>query len=598
MMNRVIFAADWDMKTFLLSFLGGIAALMVFFVLIPLVIILSFLPSGGGEPKGDVVVGIDLRDGVYDQPAADNFGAFLSDISFVEILLKLNSAASDPDVKGVFVRAAEFDLGSSRAEELREAFLRLKAADKFVIAHSQGFVASGPAAYRAISAADEIWMQPGASFETPGIAFETLFFGDALKKVNVTAEIEQFYEFKNAADVYKQTAYTPAHAEAMRELAESVWTHSVADIASDRGVAAEDMRVLLEASPYQAEQAFELKLVDRLGWPEEAVAAAEEKAGGEIVWIRDYTPSPRSGKAVIAIVGGEGDIVTGGGGAVDLLSLGAPVFASDRVAGELMALGEDDAIDAVILRVDSPGGSATASDQVWRAVEKLQESGKKVVVSMGSMAASGGYYVAAGADAIIAPRSAITGSIGVFGGKFAVADGLRMIGVNADEVSVGGDYASVYSMETLTESQRAKLQGSLEGVYARFTQLVAEGRNLPLQQVQSIARGRVWSGEDAAANGLVDETGDLIDAIDKARELAGFSAEDGVQLRLRVYQPTPFDIVSGFLANAQTKAGGPGLAELAAAVAGDRRTSAALRQMIMMRNMRGAQVWTPPLVER
>src|SRR5690606_4565429 len=144
-------------------------------------------------------------------------------------------------------------------------------------------------------------------------------------------------------------------------------------------------------------------------------------------------------KGVIAVVGGEGDIVTGGGGGGDLFSAGAAVFASDRVAAELLELADDDDIDAVVFRVDSGGGSAVASDQIWSAVERLQEAGKKVVVSMGSVAASCGYYVAAGADAIVASRSTITGSIGVFGGKFAIADGLRQFGINPDEVRVGGE---------------------------------------------------------------------------------------------------------------------------------------------------------------
>src|SRR5690606_21402303 len=382
-----------SMKTFLLSFLGGVAALVVFFILLPLVLLMSFLPSGEPAPARNAVLELDMRSGWSDQPATDPVSALFSSTSFVEVLLRLDAAADDPNVKGVFVRAAEFNMGSSRAEELREAFLRLKAKDKFVIAHSQGFLASGPAAYRAISAADEIWMQPGVSFEAPGITFETLFLGRALGMLKVSPEIQQFYEFKNAADVFKREDYSPAHEEAMTALATSVWTHSIADIAADRQVDPADMRALLEASPYQAEQAVELKLVDRLGWPEEAAEAAETRAGnGELVSISDYVAPRRSGKGVIAVVGGEGDIVTGGGGGGDLFSAGAAVFASDRVAAELLELADDDDIDAVVFRVDSGGGSAVASDQIWRVVERLQESGKKVVVSMGSVAASGGYY--------------------------------------------------------------------------------------------------------------------------------------------------------------------------------------------------------------
>ncbi len=587
------------MKTFLLSFLGGVAALVVFFILLPLVLLMSFLPSGEPAPVRNAVLEVDLRGGWPDQPATDPISALFTQTSFVEILLRLDAAADDPDVKGVFVRAAEFDMGSSRAEELRAAFLRLKAKDKFVIAHSQGFLASGPAAYRAISAADEIWMQPGVSFETPGIAFETLFLAPALDMLKVTPEIQQFYEFKNAADVYKQDEYTPAHAEAMTALADSVWSHSIADISADRGADPAAMRAVLEASPYQAEQALELKLVDKLGWPEEAAEAAKARArDGELVSIGDYAPSRRSGRGVIAIVGGEGDIVTGGGGGGQLFSAGTPVFASDRVAAELLELARDESVDAVVFRVDSGGGSAVASDQIWRAVERLQEAGKKVVVSMGSVAASGGYYVAAGADAIVATRSTITGSIGVFGGKFAIAEGLREFGIHPDQVQVGGPFASAYSMETFTDGQREKLNASLEAVYARFTSLVAEGRSLPLNEVQAIARGRIWSGEQAKAMGLVDETGDLIAAIDKAKELAGFDANDRVQIRLRLHQASPFELLSQAMVRAPAPSAEGRAVEALVAILGPERAAALVSQIRQLSGKEGARVWMPPFIER
>lgn len=587
------------MRTFLLTFLGGLAALVVFFVLIPLVLILSFVPSGEPARAHNAVLEIDLRDSGPDQPAADALNAVFSGHSFVETLLRLNAAADDPEIKGVFVRAAESGLGSSRAEELRQAFLRLKAKNKFIIAHSQGFLASGPAVYRAISAADEIWIQPGTSFETPGITFETMFLGGALEKLKVDPEIEQFYEYKNAADVYKQKGYTPAHARAMTELASSVWIHSIADIATDRKTDPATMRALMEASPYPAEEAVKLKLVDRLGYPEEAAAAAEKRAGGELLAIHDYHPPRRDGRAVIAVVGGEGDIITGKGGPSDFLSLGTPVFASDRIAGEMLELAKDKNIDAVVFRIDSGGGSATASDQIWAAVKKLRASGKKVVVSMGSMAASGGYYVAAGADEIIATRSTITGSIGVFGGKFAVADALRQFGVNPQEVRVGGEFASAYSTDKFTPAQRAKLLEGLQGVYDRFTGLVAEGRKLPLQKVQEIARGRVWSGEDGLKNGLVDKNGDLIFALEEASRLAGFKPEDGIDVRMTIHRTSPFELLTSTMMQAKIAGVPEGrIAEAAGAIVGRERAQVLIGQLRQMSRQSGAQLWSPSVVER
>jgi len=586
------------MRTFLLTFLGGLAALVVFFVLVPLILIMSFLPSDERPQANNAVIEVDLRHPWPDQPAADPISAAFSDISFVEILLRLNAAASDPNVKGVFVRASEMDIGSSRAEELRAAFLRLRAQDKFVIAHTQGFLATGPSAYRAISAANEIWIQPGTSFEAPGITFETLFLGGAFEKLKVEPEIEQFYEFKNAPDVYKRETYSEAHARAMTELASSVWRHSIADIAADRGVEPSAMRALLEGSPYTSDRAVELKLADRLGYPEEAAQAARDRAQGELIAVADYAPPLRSGKAVIAIVGGEGDILTGDGGPTDFASIGVPVFASDRVASDLNAIAEDNEVDAVVFRIDSGGGSATASDQVWNAVKKVQASGKKVVVSMGAMAASGGYYVAASADSIIATRSTITGSIGVFGGKFAIADGLRAWGISPASVGVGGAFAGAYSTEKFTPEQKAKLQASLQATYDRFTGLVAEGRNMPLQKVQEIARGRVWSGEDALANGLVNKTGDLIAAIEEARTLAGVSAEDGYQLRMQIHRTTPFDVIASLMTQARAGAPDASLVHTLAGLIGRDRAEALIRQLGAIQHQSGARVWIPPVVER
>ncbi|MEZ5938273.1 MAG: signal peptide peptidase SppA [Hyphomonadaceae bacterium] len=584
------------MKTFLLTFLGGLAALVVFFVLLPLAILLSLMPSAPEVPASKMVLELDLRDQYPDQPATDSVSALFSDVSFVEILLRLDAAATDQNVKGVFVRAAEMDLGSTRAEELREAFKKLRAHNKFVIAHSQGFLASGPAAYRAVSAADEVWMQPGSSFEVPGITFEQLYLGDALKKLKVTPEIEQFLEYKSAAEVYKTDRYSDAAREAMTALATSVWDASIADIAADRNLDAGVVREALESSPHMADETIELKLADKLGWPEDAADEARKRGDADLVPIADYRPNPKRGKAVIAIVGGEGEIITGPG--ASSMFGGSAQFASDRVAGELLALADDNNVDAVVFRIDSPGGSATASDQVWRAVQRLRESGKKVVVSMGSLAASGGYYSAVGADAIVANRATITGSIGVFGGKFAIADGLRMIGVNPDMVQVGGGYASVYSTEKLTNYQRSKLLESLSATYERFTSLVADGRHMPKDKVLEIARGRVWSGDDALKLGLVDETGGLIDAIHKARDLAGFSEEDGVDIRLRLHRASPLQLLQGFLVSAEVSAANPEALQAISAIAKDPHAAAALRQIEAMSRQSGTQLYTPPPVER
>ena len=227
----------------------------------------------------------------------------------------------------------------------------------------------------------------------------------------------------------------------------------------------------------------------------------------------------------VAIVGGQGPIITGDNNAG--LFSEAPGFASDAIARALLEAGADERVKAIVFRVDSPGGSPTASDQIWRAIERIQsEYNKPVVVSMGSVAASGGYYVSAGSDWIVANRSTITGAIGIFGGKFAVSEGLARIGVNADSIQVGGAFTGAFSTtEAFNQEQRAMMRAWLERGYDRFIGLVAEGRNMSIEDTDAVARGRVWSGTDALDAGLVDQLGTLNDAIDKAAELAGLDAD-------------------------------------------------------------------------
>jgi protease-4 len=230
----------------------------------------------------------------------------------------------------------------------------------------------------------------------------------------------------------------------------------------------------------------------------------------------------------------------------------------------------------------------------------MKAAGKKVVVSMGSMAASGGYYVAASADEIIANDSTLTGSIGVFGGKFAVADALRQFGVNPDQVRVGGEFASAYSAEKFTPTQRAKLLEGLQDVYDRFTGLVAKGRNMPLQKVQEIARGRVWSGEDAIKNGLVDKKGDLIFALGEAARLAGFKPEDGIDVRMTTHRTSPFELLTSTMMQAKIAGVPEGqILEALGGVVGRDRAEAVLQQLRQIGGQPGgAQLWSPPIVER
>ena len=531
------------MKTFFLSMAGALAAMFIFILLMFgfLMMLIMGAASSAPERPDNVVLSLDLNAEMTDQAPTGGFAALSSSPGFIDLLTKLKAAESDEHVKGLFIRGAFIGTGSSRAEELRQALHSFRDSGKFVIAHSQGTLGvRGPSAYWSIAAADEIWMQPGSDLVVPGLTFETEFFKGLFEKIDVTPEIYPFYEYKNAPNSYKETSYTEPHKEALLTLAESVWSTGIDAIAEDRGLKAADVRTALASGPLPAETAISMKLLDKTGYPEEASAAALERAGedAELVDLAYYdAPAPGLRAPQIAVVGGEGAVVTGGGESDSPFS-SPPGFASDTIARAILDAGKNDKIKAIIFRVDSPGGSPVAADQIWNAIERVQADGKPVAVSMGSLAASGGYYVSAGADYIIANRATITGSIGIYGGKFAVEGGFNKLGITFDRVSVGGEFADAYGADTFTDTQAEAVKDMLKRGYDRFLGIVAEGRGMTYDEVHEIARGRIWSGEDALEVGLVDEVGTFIDAIEKAKELAGIEADETPRLVYYPHRPT------------------------------------------------------------
>jgi protease IV len=510
-------------KSFFTAFFGALFALIVFFGLV-FALVSSFISSANQAPDRPeaMVLTLDMRSGFTDSPVSGGLAGLSASPGFTDLILKLDNAAEDPGVKGLYVRAADYGLASAQAEEFRDALKAFQAEGKFVIAQTQGSILGGPAGYRAIAAADEIWMQPGTEFSVPGVSFQSVHLGGAFEKLSVEPEFVQLYEYKGAVDTYTKTGLTAEGRETLEALGNTVWTRSVADIAADRGLSPVATRTLLETSPFAANVALSEGLIDKLGYPAQSRKAARDRAGSEdvaMVALASYEPLPLDPDApFIALVGGDGAIVMGDGSRGPLDP--EMSFASDRIAAAIRAAADDERVRAVVFRVNSPGGDATASDQIWQAVEDVQAEGKPVVVSMGSVAASGGYYVSAGADHIFALDTTVTGSIGVFGGKFAVNEGLDRLGVAIDEVNIGGEFAHAFGPDAFTETQYAAFEAMIVRTYDRFISIVADGRDLSENAARSAARGRVWSGEDARANGLVDARGGLVQAIDKALELA------------------------------------------------------------------------------
>ena len=571
------------MRTFFLSMAGAFVAMMLFVILGFFMLMgLIFTAASAKPPSPDnIVLSLDLNYAIPDQAPLGGFAAFSSTPGFTDILLRLKAAETDDAIKGIYLRGSFSGIGTSRAEELRTAFESFKGSGKFVVAHTQGmFGYGGPSAYHSISSAEEIWIQPGSDFAINGVTFETEFLKGMFDKIGLAPQIYAFYEYKNAPNSYNETAFTEPHREALTSLATSLWDTALTDMAADRGLKVADLKTLLESGPQTADEALEAELVDKLGWPEDAEDAVLERAGegAELVDLFTYTPPPSKAKAkdgIIAIVGGEGAVVTGGGDSGSPFA-DTPGFASDTIARAILDAAEDEDVKAIVFRVDSPGGSPTASDQIWRAVERAQEAGKPVVVSMGSLAASGGYYVSAGADAIVANKSTITGSIGIFGGKFALDGTFNKIGVTFDTVSVGGDFANAYGVAPFNQAQEAEVRDQLKRGYDRFVGLVAEGRGKTFEQVHDVARGRVWSGAQAKENGLVDEIGGFMTAIDKAKELGKIAADVEPMLVFYPHRKSGFEALEDlFGVSTETVRA----AAVLSALAGDARTQALIEEL-------------------
>jgi protease-4 len=568
------------MKQFFITVAGVFAGLILFFVLIPVLLIASAVGSSAPVIPANTVLSIDLREPLSDVPANTPFAAFAGGSSITSVVRKLEAAESDKHVKGLFIRAPEGGMAPAHAEEIRQAIIDFKASGKFVMAHAQGFENPTLSNYVAVSAANEVWMQRSTNFSATGLVAETLFLGGVFEKFGITPEFEQFYEYKNAVNTFTMGDYNEPHRESTTAMIGSIYNAFVAAVAFDRKVPVETIKASLDSAPLTAEAALNAKLIDKVGQPEDAMDAALIKAGGigkaDFVSLSSYTPTPTTGPT-IAFVGGEGAIVNGAAGS-DPFAKEADMK-SDAFAKAIRDATDDKDVKAIVFRVSSPGGSPSASDQIWAAIERAKAAKKPVVISMGAYAASGGYYVAAGADSIVAMPSTITGSIGVFNGKFVINEALnRYTGANISSIQVGGPFVSTYSSATrYTNEQRAALNATVARIYADFTGKVATGRKLPISRVEEIARGRVWTGSQAKEIGLVDQIGGLRTAIGTAKSLAGIEAKDSVTLRAFPQVADPLTALGqAFGASADTARTTARAAAVLGAVMGDERIASLL----------------------
>jgi protease IV len=452
-------------------------------------------------------------------------------------LRALHEAGDDRRVVGLIAKVGGA-LPWAAMQELRLGVQAFAASGKPTVAWAESF--EGPrdmAGYVLASAFDEIWLQPSGGVGLLGVGIETTFLRGALDRLGVEPQLEQRHEYKNAADRVLRKEFTPAHREALERLAESVFTESVSAIAAARGMDAIRVRELVDSGPRTAPEAHDAGLVDWLGYRDQVYAALRGRVAedAELLFADRWQPHrrpslPARRRGHVALVEVRGAIVSG---RTRRGPLGRQV-GSDSVTAQLRAATSNDRVQAVVLRIDSPGGSAVASDTIWREVCRAREAGKPVIVSMAEVAASGGYYIACPADVIVALPATLTGSIGVFGGKLVVRDLMERVGLTTGSVEQGARSLMFSPRRGFSDEERGRLAATIDAVYDDFVGKVAEGRRRPTSEIEAVARGRVWTGRDALDRGLVDELGGLRDAVRIARERAGLPKDAPVLRPLHV----------------------------------------------------------------
>lgn len=505
-----------------------------------------------GVPNG-CVLELDLRTAPPETSGLDPLAMITGGgrpLVLREAVAALNRAADDPRVAGLIARVQLPAAAAGPVQELREAIAAFTAV-KPSLAWAENY--PGTMSYYLASAFGEVWMQPSGTVGLIGFATSALFLRDALDKAGVQAQFVARGEYKSAANLFTQDHYTDAHREADTRLLESLRGQVWRAIAESRKIDRDSLDALADRAPLLRDVAVESKLIDRVGFRDQAYARIAELVGAEgftpdtgdadsddappRLFVSRYARATGSGgpsmpgrgpKSTVAVVTVAGPIVNGRGGS--RLPFGSSNAGGDTIAAALRAAAHDDAVSAIVLRVDSPGGSVTASETIWREVKKARERGKPVVASMGAVAASGGYYVSMGADAIVANPGTITGSIGVVTGKLIARDLKQRLGVGSDAVRTNAN-ADAWSINApFTPEQQAQVEAEADLFYTDFVERVADGRNLSVDAVEAVARGRVWTGADALDHGLVDELGGLRAAIRKAKVMAGLDEDAKVRL--------------------------------------------------------------------
>ncbi len=476
---------------------------------------------------------------------------------------RIDKAAQDDEIQGLVLEINEPSIGRGRINEVREAIKRFRKADKKVYAYFEQASTSG---YLIASACDEVVMPESGGLMIPGVYAEMTYYKGMLDKLGLKADFLHIGEAKGAAEPFTRESMSDGVRENLTNMMDDIFNQIVEDIATGRGLAADKVKKLIDDGVFEPAEALEAGLVDKLAYEDQLREyLTKQYEADDLVYVMNYgkkkvdqdfsgtmgliklmqafmgpqSPSKRDAERKVAIVYALGGI-TSGKSTADLF--GEVTMGSETIVKAIREAAEEDDVVAIVLRIDSPGGSALASDMIWRAT---QETGKPIVASMSNVAASGGYYIAMGCDKIIAEPGTVTGSIGVVGGKISLGGLYDKVGVTTDVIQRGANAGLFSTTRVWNESERDAIRESMLNVYEQFTGKVAQGRHMPLDRVKELAGGRVYTGRDAKQLGLIDELGTLRDAIQAAQALAGVDRETELEIETYPERPSFFESLFG-----------------------------------------------------
>ena len=517
-------------------------------VLVVIEIVGAVVVRSSRRIRPHTVLTLRIEGDVPEQPPLDPLAQLGGEpkTTVTDIVEALDRARSDSRITGVRVLAGFSTMSMAKLQEVREKLREFNRSGKFSVAYLE-FATDGP--YYLASACQTVILLPKSELRVRGLMASTTFLKGALDKLGIVPEFYHIGEYKNATNVFTEGKYTPAHKEATQALLEDWYGEFLRGVAEGRRMSFEAVKAAVEQGPLSSDAALAARLVDRIGYEDEMSDFVKQKnhGSGNHLSVREYARRTEGEAGTkLAVIYATGMILPGRSGNDPL---NGAVMGSETVAEQFRHAREDDSIKAVILRVDSPGGSAFSSEVIRREVE-ITKRAKPVVVSMSDVAASGGYWIAMSADKILAQPGTITGSIGVFTGKFNLIGLYHKLGLTQDYVATSGNATLDYPFQNFTPAEREAVERSMREIYRQFLQGVADGRHMPVRAVDKIAQGRVWSGERARALGLVDELGGLDKAIEAARDLAKIPKDRSVSLELLPPTKSLFGRVLELLGNA------------------------------------------------